>query len=117
MNVGIVGSRRRQDRVAVIAFVKSLPDSVVVSGGCPNSVDTWATAAARARGLDVIEHLPRPDGPGRLAFTKACYARNELIALDSHVLIAFIAPDRVGHLRILRKATDRFPVQTRAPDE
>ena len=111
MKVGIVGSRRRRDRMAVIAFVQSLPGgSVVVSGGCRDSVDTWAAAAARARGLGVIEHLPRPVGSGRLAFTKACYARNELIARDADVLIAFVAPDRSGgtentiaHARRLKK--------------
>jgi len=95
--VGIVGSRRRTDRESVIAVVNDLPDStIIISGGCIG-VDTWAVEAARARGLKYIVHWPKlKDGMKRVEYTKAYYARNELIAIDSDVVVAFVAPDRKG---------------------
>jgi hypothetical protein len=100
--IAIVGSRRRRDRQSVIDFVNSLPaGTTVVSGGCPDSVDTWAAEAAKARGLKVIEHKPRPLGLSRLDYTKACHARNYMIAKDvaddrRGELHAWVAPDRRG---------------------
>ena len=56
--VGIVGSRRRLDRDAVIKLVNSLKASdVVVSGGC-RGIDTWSIRAAEARKMSHHEYLP-----------------------------------------------------------
>lgn len=56
MKVLVFGSRAWTDRRAVEAFVDSLmPGTVVVSGMCPDSPDTWAADAARANGLFVVE--------------------------------------------------------------
>jgi len=94
--VAIVGSRRRTDRHSVVDLVNSLPEgTVVVSGGCVG-VDTWAAEAARARGLEVKEHLPNIAGKSGWDKVNAYYARNEQIVLDSSVVCALPAPDRRG---------------------
>jgi len=95
--IGIVGSRRRKCRDEVVALVDSLPqDTVVISGGC-RGVDAWAEEAARARGLEVVVHLPKlPENGDYLEICKAYYARNRLIVEDSDMLYAFVSGDRRG---------------------
>jgi len=98
MKVGIVGSRRWQNREMVEALVNELPpDSVIVSGGC-RGVDKWAASAARSRGLEVVEHLPYfPAGSNpHWVYTQAYHARNLKIAEDSDIIYAFVAADRKG---------------------
>ncbi len=98
MRVGIVGSRRWQNREMVEALVNDLPlDSVIVSGGC-RGVDSWAASAAHSRGLEVVEHLPcLPAGGGpRWVYTQAYHARNLKIVEDSDIIYAFVAADRKG---------------------
>jgi len=98
MRVGIVGSRRFRNTKAVKDLVANLPeDAIVISGGC-RGPDTWAVEAAKERGLRVIEHLPKYPmaGSAHWEYTNAYYARNLLIAQDSEVLHAFVAPDRKG---------------------
>ena len=97
VRVGIVGSRRRCDRDTVEAVVASLPDdTVIVSGGCPNSPDTWAEEAAARRGLKTIVHRPEKGARSRWQAIQGNYARNQKIVDDSDTLIAFVAPDRKG---------------------
>ena len=98
MNVGIVGSRRWKSRAAVETLVNTLsPNTTVVSGGA-RGVDSWAAEFARKRGLKVIEFLPDlpSNGNPRWEYTKAYNARNRQIAEHSHVVYAFVAPDRKG---------------------
>jgi predicted Rossmann fold nucleotide-binding protein DprA/Smf involved in DNA uptake len=97
MKVAIIGSRRRKDRDAVVAAVQALqPGTIVVSGGCEGP-DEWAADAARHAGLAVVEHLPDTAGcRRRFEFTKAYYARNQLVANDCDRVVAFVAPDRKG---------------------
>ena len=95
--VGIVGSRKRTDQETVRAIVAGLPsDAVVVSGGACG-VDAWAAAAARARGLQVVEHLPDMAGAvTRWERTERFYARNAQIAEGCDRLVALVADDRKG---------------------
>ena len=98
MNVGIVGSRRWKSRAAVETLVNTLsPNTTVVSGGA-RGVDSWAAEYARKRGLKVIEFLPDLplNGNPQWEYTKAYHARNRQIAEHSHVVYAFVAPDRKG---------------------
>jgi len=106
MNIGIVGSRRWKNREAIENLVNTLAaDTTVVSGGA-RGVDTWAAEAARKRGLKVVEFLPevplcrtswqQPNGSTKWEYTKAYYARNRQIAEYSHIVYAFVAPDRKG---------------------
>ena len=97
MRVAIVGSRRRTDRASVDSYVASLPGgAVVISGGC-RGVDTWAAAAARARGLAVIEHRPDLSGiRSRGEAVRRYHARNARVVADADVLVAFVSPNRKG---------------------
>lgn len=96
--VAIVGSRRRTDLANVEAAVAELPaDTVVVSGKCAGP-DIWAAAAARRRGLEVVEHEPDlpPTGSPRWMFTRAYHARNQVVVDDCDRVIALVAPNRKG---------------------
>lgn len=97
MKYGIVGSRRWVNAEEVFRFVKSLPpESIIVSGGC-KGVDTWAEKTAISIGLKTIVFKPELSNcKMRYEFTKAYYARNELIAKECDVLVAFVAKDRKG---------------------
>ena len=105
MNVGIVGSRRWKSRATVESLVNTLPaDTTVVSGGA-SGVDSWAAEFARKRGLKVVVFLPdlptvpaswTANGNPRWEYTKAYHARNRQIVEHSHVVYAFVAPDRKG---------------------
>ncbi len=84
-------------------YVDTLPDDAVVVSGGAIGVDDTAAAAARARGLKVIEHLPDyKTYSGRLA----PLVRNRLIVEDCDVLIAFPAPWSTGTWHAVRLATD-----------
>lgn len=107
--VGIVGSRKRRDRESVIALVAGLPaGTIVVSGGCPDSVDVWAEEAAQARGLETIIHRPA-GGPSKTRWeaTEKFYARNQKIVDDSDELYAFVSPDRKGGTEDTIKRADK----------
>jgi len=97
MRYGIVGSRSRTDRQSVVDFVRTLePGDTVVSGGC-RGVDTWAVDEAKNRGLETVEYLPDLSAcKARHEFTKAYHARNELIAKNCDVLVAFVSAERKG---------------------
>jgi predicted Rossmann fold nucleotide-binding protein DprA/Smf involved in DNA uptake len=84
-------------------YVGTLPDNTVVVSGGAIGVDDTAAAAARARGLKVIEHLPDYKSySGRMA----PLVRNKLIVDDCDVLIAFPAPWSTGTWHAVRLATD-----------
>jgi hypothetical protein len=97
MKIGIVGSRRRSDRGAVVACIAELAQETVVVTGGARGPDRWAEQAARARGLGVVVHEPDlGDARTRWQATKRYYARNQAIVDDSDRIIAFVAPDRTG---------------------
>ena len=97
--IGIVGSRRRNKEVDRLNLMELLlredflynPDCRFVSGGCPKGGDRFAEEIAEQFEHDIIIHHPD--------WSKGRYAgleRNTLIARDSDVLIALVAPDRKG---------------------
>ena len=98
MNIGIVGSRRWKNRAAIESLVKTLPPNTTVVSGGARGVDSWAAEFSRKRGLKVKEFLPDlpSNGNPRWEYTKAYHARNRQIAEYSHVVYAFVAPDRKG---------------------
>lgn len=97
MKVGIVGSRRRDDRQSVEDLVDLLDeDDIVVSGGC-EGVDTWAEERARERGLDI--DIYQPDFTGYNSYEDYCkvyYKRNRQIVKNSDIVYAFVAENRAG---------------------
>lgn len=99
LRIAIIGSRRRLDKEKVEALVNELPDNaVIISGGC-RGPDLWAAGAARSRGLEVIEHLPKKIDPNASYFevVQTYYDRNLLIAEDAvDGIFAFPSEDRRG---------------------
>jgi len=107
MRVAVVGSRRRADRKTIEARIAELaPGTVVITGGA-RGPDRWAQQAARARGLEVIVHLPDLDGiRARWQAAERFYTRNQHLVDDSDEVIAFVAPDRTGGTEdTIRRAT------------
>lgn len=101
MNVGIIGSRRRnslQDFEKVhgafqeFLFVADLSKLTIISGGCPKGGDRFAEVLAKKYKVDIIIHRAEWNKYGR----SAGFQRNTYIAQDSDVLIACAAPDRTG---------------------
>lgn len=87
----------------VRAYVSTLPDDAIVVSGGADGVDDAAAAAARARGLEVVEHLPDyKKYSGKLA----PLIRNKLIVEDCDVLVAFPAPWSTGTWHAVRLAKD-----------
>lgn len=86
MRLAIVGSRHAPEaksRELIRAALDTFKPKVLVSGGC-EGVDTWAAQEARARGIEVHEHLPKRfqwAGPGGFK------ARNADIASECEALV------------------------------
>jgi hypothetical protein len=93
----MVGSRRRTDRETIETAIGGLPIGTVVITGGARGPDRWTEQAARKRGLEVIVHEPDLGGVRtRWQAAERFYARNQRIADDSDLVIAFVAPDRTG---------------------
>jgi hypothetical protein len=106
--IGIIGSRRRNTeedyKVIYNEFKKWYENGdIIVSGGCKKGGDKFAEIIARKMNLTekngkLIIHRPKPvprNSP-KYEYAKANYKRNTLIANDSDILIACVAPDRKG---------------------
>lgn len=106
--VGIIGCRPpressrtyEQDLVkyqeichAVAEYVANLPEGTIVVSGGAQGVDSVAASLARARGLEVVEHLPNYAEHGS---KMAPLVRNILIVEDSDEIVAFPAPWSTG---------------------
>ncbi len=88
--IAIVGSREFPSQQAVIDFVRSLPRGVVVVSGGAKGVDTWAAVEAKRSGIETKEHFPMTDNCiTRADYTKAFYARNQVVVNDCDELVAF----------------------------
>lgn len=95
--IGIIGSRRRdsiQDYEACLEVFGRVYESgdQIVSGGCPKGGDRFAELIAKDCEIPLILHKADWDRYGR----GAGYQRNGLIAKDADILIAIVAPDRLG---------------------
>jgi len=99
MRIGVVGSRRRNDKKNVYYLVKNFDDNdVVVSGGC-EGVDTWAEEKAKEIGLDTIVIKPCLIHSDKLDYYETCevyYFRNKQIVKNSDIIYAFVSDDRSG---------------------
>jgi hypothetical protein len=98
MNIGIVGSRRRNSSVDfqivsdAFGTLFPQPNDKIISGGCSKGADRFAEIIAKVKGLSIIIHKPDWDNFGRMAGLR----RNTDIAAESDVLIACVAHDRKG---------------------
>jgi hypothetical protein len=111
LKIGIVGSRRRntEDDLKILGeFLEKILTSyseeykvILVSGGCAKGADHFAEILNKVFELPpMIIHYPNkadlPDEPQTKDFRRINFARNTLIAIDSDILIAMVAPDRLG---------------------
>jgi len=86
MRLAIIGSRAYPRLDMVQAYVESLAPSIIVISGGALGVDTVAAQAARARGMQVVEHLPDYKTHGS---KRAPHARNRVIASECDCMTAF----------------------------
>jgi hypothetical protein len=107
MNIGIIGSRKRNTKEDLIKLYNLLTNIEIgeedqfVSGGCKYGADSFAEIIVKDFSISIIVHYPNtqdldPHIPYKAAYAKIAYARNTLIARDSDILIAIVAEDRKG---------------------
>jgi len=110
MKVGIVGSRRYENKRKIKEFIFKLKqeygtDTIIVSGGCKTGADRYAKKYALELGLQYEEYPPFHDAHnlyctipesryGKPYSVKYFHARNKIIAGTSDIVVAFI-PDGV----------------------
>ena len=110
MKIGIVGSRRYENRKRIKDFIFKLKqergvDTTIVSGGCKDGADRYAKKYALELGLQYEEYPPFHEGHnlyctipshryGKPYSVKNFFARNKIIAGTSDFVVAFI-PDGV----------------------
>jgi hypothetical protein len=103
MNIGIIGSRRRDSREDLIKTALVVDDLIekysdhgpvfkIVSGGCPKGGDRFAEIIAERLYIPTIIHPADWSQYGR----GAGFIRNTDIARDSDILIACVSEDRKG---------------------
>ena len=111
MKIGIVGSRRYENKKKIKDFIFKLKqeygkDTIIVSGGCKNGADKYAKKYALELGLQYEEYSPihevhnlycvLPESCyGKPYHVKNYFARNKLIAKNSDFVVGFIP---VGHI-------------------
>ena len=110
MKIGIVGSRRYENKKRIKDFIFKLKqehgtDTIIVSGGCKDGADRYAKKYALELGLQYEEYPPFHEGHnlyctipesryGKPYSVKYFHARNKIIAGTSDIIVAFI-PDGI----------------------
>ena len=110
MKIGIVGSRRYENKKRIKDFIFKIKqekgvDTIIVSGGCKDGADRYAKKYALELGLQYEEYPPfhevhnlyctMPSSRyGKEFSMKNFFARNKIIAGTSDVIVGFI-PDGV----------------------
>ena len=106
IRVGIVGSRKYENRKKIKEFIFKLKtdkgaDTIIVSGGCKTGADRYAKKYALELGLQYQEFPPFHEtwniycpkdkrDYGRPYSVKNFFARNKIIAAYSDYVVAFI---------------------------
>ena len=122
MKIGIVGSRRYENKKRIKDFIFKLKrekgvDTTIVSGGCKDGADRYAKKYALELGLQYEEYPPFHDVHnlyctmpesryGKPYSIKNYHARNKIIAGTSDIIVAFI-PEGVeakGTMNVLEYA-------------
>lgn len=96
MNIGIIGTRRRDTSIEYkkmeMAFFEVYhAGDIIISGGCPKGGDKFALTIAVKFHISMTTHYP-DWSLGK----HAGFLRNTLIAKDCDFLIACVAGDRTG---------------------
>lgn len=83
--IAVVGSRDFRSLELVNKYIAELPPGTTVVSGAARGVDSTAAAAARARGLEVVEFPAQ----WRLYGKRAGFKRNALIVEQADRVVAF----------------------------
>ena len=122
MKIGIVGSRRYENKKKIKDFIFRLKqekgvDTIIVSGGCKDGADRYAKKYALELGLQYEEYPPAhhphnlycvlpSNRYGKEYSIKHFFVRNKIIASVSDMVVAFI-PEGVkanGSLDTIKQA-------------
>ena len=106
MKIGIVGSRRYENKKKIKDFIFKLKqehgdDTIIVSGGCKNGADKYAKKYALELGLQYEEYPPFHEVHNLYCTIPASryskpysvknfFARNKIIAGTSDIVVGFI---------------------------
>ena len=106
LKVGIVGSRKYENRRKIKEFIFKLKtdkgaDTIIVSGGCKTGADYYAKKYALELGLQYQEFPPQHErwnlycpkdkkDYDKPYSVKNYYARNKIIAIYSEYIVAFV---------------------------
>ena len=106
MKIGIVGSRRYENKKKIKDFIFKLKqehgdDTIIVSGGCKNGADKYAKKYALELGLQYMEYppfhsthslyCPLPESRYNKPFNmRNFFVRNKIIAQASDIVVGFI---------------------------
>ena len=110
MKVGIIGSRRYENKKKIKDFIFKIKneygeDTIIVSGGCKDGADKYAKKYALELGLQYEEYppfhevhnlyCPLPESRYNKPYSvKNFFARNKIIAGTSDFIVGFV-PDGV----------------------
>ena len=113
MKIGIVGSRRYENRKRIKDFIFKIKqekgeDTIIVSGGCKDGADRYAKKYALELGLQYEEYPPFHEGHnlfcilpesryGKPYSVKNYFARNKIIAGTSDIVVGFIPEGHVSN--------------------
>ena len=113
MKIGIVGSRRYENKKKIKDFIFKLKqehgtDTIIVSGGCKNGADKYAKKYALELGLQYEEYPPFhevhnmyctiPSNRYSKPYSvKNFFARNKIIAGTSDIVVGFIPEGHISN--------------------
>jgi hypothetical protein len=119
MKIAIIGSRKYPDLHLVREFVDDLPNGTIVISGGAQGVDRAAEETARMNpklGAPCIFPVGRSDS--KEEFIKKAYERNERIAKECDIMIAFWDGSSGGTKNAMSSATKQLkPVLIVPPDD
>lgn len=98
MKVAVVGSRKFEDQALVRNFVRSLPREFEIVSGGADGPDTWAVDEAIKLQMPYRVFWPQKNKYGA---TRALFERNNEIAYDSDVMVAFWDRSSTGTLHAI----------------
>jgi phosphoribosylpyrophosphate synthetase len=105
MKIAIIGSRTFPQLKLVEWFIKDLPKGITIISGGAKGVDQYALKTAREYGFDAVEILPDlTNCKEPFEFTRAYYQRNQIIADECDLLVAFTEKQRGGTWDTIKRA-------------
>ncbi|MCL2154169.1 MAG: hypothetical protein FWH53_00750 [Leptospirales bacterium] len=105
MKIGIVGARDFAQLDLVESFIKQLPQGITIISGGAKGVDTAAKIFGELYAHTVLEYLPNLQGcKERYEFTHRYYDRNQRIAEDCDLLVAFTDKEQGGTWDTIKRA-------------